>query len=122
MNAADSENFAQHEPSKRCRQSRADINGQKLRAGAYGAPDAAVKGPGGAINRHGKGIHVGIVNIAVAGIRPLVAKIGHGKQDADITQRDKQDGFGGQHKDSLPGPGPTEFQPPDREALWCAGF
>ena len=93
----DAQHLAQHEPPQAGHHGRAEVDRQKAEAARRGAPDAAVVGPGGAVDRDRERVDVGVVDDAAALVGAPVAEIGDREQPAQIGARDQQDRPAAQH-------------------------
>jgi hypothetical protein len=83
----DADHLEQHEPAERHHQRRPEVDRQEADSRHRGAPDAAVEGPGGAIDGHRERVDGRVGNQRPPLVGALVAPPGDGKQQPEIEQR-----------------------------------
>jgi hypothetical protein len=94
---ADADDLADHQHPQGKHQGRPDIGRQEPGAAGCRPPHAAVEGPGGAIDRQGKGVNIGVADQASAPGGALVREMGDGEQQCHVPEGQQQDGFGCKH-------------------------
>ena len=90
LRLGDAQHLLHQEPEQQGRQGRPEIDRQEVEPLARGQPDAAVEGPGGAVDAERQRVDVGAADQAAALVGPAVAPRGDGEQHAQIEQRDEQ--------------------------------
>ena len=94
---ADAQDLAQQQPAEAEDERRPQIDRQEGDAAMRGPADAAVEGPGGAVDRDRQRVDNARIDQAAALIGALVAVVGDGEQQADIARRDQDDEPAGDH-------------------------
>ena len=103
LRLGDAQHLLDQKAEQQCRQGGAEIDRQEIQPLARGETDAAVEGPGGAVDAQGQRVDIGAADDAAALVRPLVAERGDREQHAEIEQRDQQDDAGIEHQPRFPG-------------------
>ena len=83
--------FWTRKPEQKSRQRRPEIDRQEVGPWRRGQPDAAVEGPGRAVDAQGQSVDIRAADQAAALVGPAVAVRSDREQHAQIEQRNEQD-------------------------------
>ncbi|MCZ7562889.1 MAG: hypothetical protein M5U08_02970 [Burkholderiales bacterium] len=107
----DAQDLAHHHPPQRDHQRGAEVDRQEADAVGRRAPDAAVEGPGGGVDREREAVDVGARDDRAAAVGALVGVVGDAEQQPQVGDRGEDDHPALEHG----GPRPLGARRPDAD-------